>query len=203
MITFLSRLTVLTKGSCWSTIFPLTHTMACEERKRQILCVQDKLKILIAWTEVKNWLLYQEPGILKDTLSACLAKAGGSALSLGAQDWASFLRSLCFPLAPERMGNGSTLQVPCYQDKHWRAAESGLQRHSRPLETPDLPDLGTIMLTKQPQSHGHGKPGQVWDKNHRSHQVCQKGMDLPETLPFLLNQHFLVQFLTSSHLRLR
>lgn len=65
--------------------------MAHEEKKHQILCAQDKLKILIAWTEVKNWLLYQEPEIPKGTVSACLAKAGGAALSLGAENWASLL----------------------------------------------------------------------------------------------------------------
>lgn len=89
MITSLSRLTAVTKGSCWSTLFPRTHTMAQGEKKHQISCVQDRLKVFIAWTEVKNWLLYQEPVIPKGRVSTCLAKAGGDALSLGAQNWAS------------------------------------------------------------------------------------------------------------------
>lgn len=89
MITFLSRLTVVTKGSYWSTLFPLTHTMAHDEKKHQISCVQDRIMVSIAWTEVKNWLLNQEPGISKGRVSTHLAKASGDALSLGAQSWAS------------------------------------------------------------------------------------------------------------------
>lgn len=89
MITFLSRLTAVAKGSCWSTLFPLTHTMAHKEKKHQFLCVQDRHNVLIAWAEVKTWLLYQETGIPKGRVSTCLAKAGGVALSLGPQNWAS------------------------------------------------------------------------------------------------------------------